>query len=81
MCYATCNKIALCKQAYLCDMRLLHAVDRRKVEIKKTFLRQSHVAIMQARLHSVILTHIAWSHVFVASCKRDLTNCANCAII
>ena len=24
--YATCNKIALCKRAYLCDMRLLHAV-------------------------------------------------------
>ena len=23
---ATCNKIALCKRAYLCDMRLLHAV-------------------------------------------------------
>ena len=24
--YATCHKIALCKRAYLCDMRLLHAV-------------------------------------------------------
>ena len=24
--HATCNKIALCKRAYLCDMRLLHAV-------------------------------------------------------
>ena len=23
---ATCDKIALCKRAYLCDMRLLHAV-------------------------------------------------------
>ena len=24
--HATCDKIALCKWAYLCDMRLLHAV-------------------------------------------------------
>ena len=24
--HATCDKIALCKRAYLCDMRLLHAV-------------------------------------------------------
>ena len=24
--HATCNTIALCKRAYLCDMRLLHAV-------------------------------------------------------
>ena len=27
--HAACNKIVLCKKAYLCDMRLLHAIARK----------------------------------------------------
>ena len=67
--HATCNKIALCKRAYLCDMQLLHAVAGK--------LKSSNfLATIACRNKPVYIvrfwrtSHVAWSHVFVASCKR-----------
>ena len=66
-----CDKIALCKLAYLCDMRLLHAV--------AGYLKSSNfLATIACRNKPVYIvrfwrtSHVPWSHVFVASCKRAL---------
>ena len=69
--YATCDKIALCKRAYLCDMWLLHAVagKLKSSNFLPTACRNKPVYIVRFRRTS----HVAWSHVFVASCKRALT--------
>ena len=65
----TCDKIALCKRAYLCDMRLLHAVAGK--------LKSSNfLATIACRNKPVSIVRF-WrmSHVFVASCNRAFTRC------
>ena len=59
--HATRDKIALCKRAYLCDMRLLQAVSCKKVEIVQLSCdsMQSTVAQISPFHHSAILSHIA----------------------
>ena len=71
----TCDKIALCKRAYLCDMWLLHAVAGKLKS--SNFLATAH-ATVACRTNKPVYTarFCRTSHVFVASCKRALKgNC------
>ena len=64
--YATCDKIALCKRAYLCDMRLLHAVAG-KLKSSNFF------ATIACRMFTYVYIVRFLTHVFLASCKRAFT--------